>query len=83
MPLRDYGGYDEIDELVDAQSLTPSLYAALAELTDGERAALDLRVVDDLRFDEVAELLELASPAVRMRVTRALRALRARLAGAA
>ena len=83
MPLRDYGGYDEADELVDAQRLAPSLRAALAELSDGERAALELRVVSDLRFDEVAEQLELASPAARMRVSRALQALRARLAGAA
>jgi len=83
MPLRDYGGYDEADELVDAERLAPTLHAALADLSDGDRAALGLRVVDDLQFDEVAARLELASPAARMRVTRALRALRARLEGAA
>jgi RNA polymerase sigma factor (sigma-70 family) len=83
MPVRDYGGFDDSDDLVDAQRLAPRLYAALEELSEGERVALGLRVVDDLRFDEVASRLELASPAVRMRVTRALRALRARLEGAA
>lgn len=83
MPLRDYGAFDEADELVDTQRLAPRLHAALAELSEGERAALGLRVVDDLRFDEVAGRLALASPAARMRVTRALRALRARLEGAA
>jgi RNA polymerase sigma factor (sigma-70 family) len=83
MPLRDYGGYDEADELIDAQRLAPSLHAALAELSEGERAALVLRVVEDLRFDEIAARLEVASPAARMRVSRALQALRARLAGAA
>jgi len=83
MPLRDYAAYDEAEELADAQSLAPALAEALSALPDHERAALDLRVVDGLRFDEVAERLAIASPAVRMRVTRALRALRARLEGAA
>ena len=83
MPVRDYGGFDEADELVDAERLTPTLHAALAELSEGEREALGLRVVDDLQFDEIAARLELASPAARMRVTRALRALRARMEGAA
>jgi DNA-directed RNA polymerase specialized sigma24 family protein len=40
-------------------------------------------VVEGLAFDEVAERLAVASPAARMRITRALRTLRARLAGAA
>jgi RNA polymerase sigma factor (sigma-70 family) len=83
MPLRDYGGYDEVDDLADAQSLAPALEEALATLPEHERLALDLRVVEGLRFDEVADRLALRSPAARMRVTRALRALRARLEGAA
>ena len=83
MPLRDYGEYEEADELVDAQGLAAALDSALAALPHGERAALDLRIVRELPFDEVAEQLAVASPAARMRVTRALRALRARLAGAA
>jgi RNA polymerase sigma factor (sigma-70 family) len=83
MPVRDYGGFDEADELVDAQRLAPALEEALAALPEHERAALDLRVVEGLAFDEVAERLAVASPAARMRITRALRTLRARLAGAA
>jgi RNA polymerase sigma-70 factor (ECF subfamily) len=83
MPLRDYGGYEEADELVDARRLAATLRDALGALSSGERAALDLRVVQELTFDEVAERLAVASPAARMRVTRALRALRDRLAGAA
>src|SRR6476661_1054399 len=72
MPVRDYAEYDEAEELADAQRLVPAL-----------EEALDLRVVGGLRFDEIAERLAVASPAVRMRVTRALRALRARMEGAA
>ena len=83
MPLRDYGAYEEAEELADAQGLAPALEEALAALPEHARAALDLRVVEDLRFDEIAERLAVASPAARMRVTRALRTLRARLAGAA
>jgi RNA polymerase sigma factor (sigma-70 family) len=83
MPLRDYAAYDEAEELADAQGLAPALEAALAALPKHERQALDLRVVEELRFDEIAERLAVASPAARMRVTRALRALRARLEGAA
>ena len=83
MPMRDYAEYDEAEELADAQLLAPALEEALAGLPAHEREALDLRVVDGLRFDEIAERLAVASPAARMRVTRALRALRARLEGAA
>jgi RNA polymerase sigma-70 factor (ECF subfamily) len=83
MPVRDYGGYDEAEELADAQSLAPALEEALAALPEHERAALDLRVVEELRFDEIAARLSVAAPAARMRVTRALRSLRARLEGAA
>jgi RNA polymerase sigma factor (sigma-70 family) len=83
MQLRDYAEYDEAEELADAQRLAPALAEALAGLPEHEREAIDLRVVGGLRFDEIAERLAVASPAVRMRVTRALRALRARLEGAA
>lgn len=83
MPLREYAAYDEAEELADAQGLARVLEEALAALPDHERRALDLRIVEELRFDEVAERLAVASPAARMRVTRALRALRARLEGAA
>ena len=83
MPVRDDGAFEESDELLDAKSLAPALHDALSRLPAGERAALDLRVIEELRFDEIAARLELASPAARMRVSRALRAFRARLAGAA
>ena len=83
MPLREYAAYDEAEELADAQGLVPALEEALAALPDHERQALDLRIVEELRFDEIAERLAVASPAARMRVARALRSLRARLEGAA
>jgi RNA polymerase sigma-70 factor (ECF subfamily) len=83
MPVRDDGGYEDSERRVDADRLAPALHEALAWLPVHEREALGLRVVDELPYDEVAARLAVASPAVRMRVTRALRTLRIRLTGAA
>jgi RNA polymerase sigma factor (sigma-70 family) len=52
---------------------------ALAELTDGERQALELRVVDSLPYDAVAAGLATSEGAARVRVSRALDRLRQRL----
>jgi RNA polymerase sigma factor (sigma-70 family) len=51
---------------------------ALAGLSDGERAALELRVVHDLDYDRVAAALSTSAPAARVRVSRGLAALRQR-----
>ncbi|MES1247119.1 MAG: sigma-70 family RNA polymerase sigma factor [Actinomycetota bacterium] len=52
---------------------------ALAELPDGERDALQLRVVDGLPYDAVATSLGTTPGAARVRVTRGLGRLRERL----
>jgi RNA polymerase sigma factor (sigma-70 family) len=52
---------------------------ALAELTDGERRALELRVVDSLPYEAVAAGLATSEGAARVRVSRALVRLRQRL----
>ena len=83
LPIRDYGDFEESDEHLDAAAMTRDLHLALAELSEGERAALTLRVVDQLPYDEIAHRLALAPPAARMRVARALQSLRTRLSGAA
>src|SRR5262245_9249506 len=66
-------GYAQVDE-----RLSPSL--ALATALDGlpehERDALELRVVGELPYDEVAEQLSIRPAAARLRVSRALRRLR-------
>ncbi|HEY3613693.1 MAG TPA: sigma-70 family RNA polymerase sigma factor, partial [Gaiellales bacterium] len=67
---------------VDARlSPSPALGAALAALRPGERAAVELRVVDGLAYEEVARRLEIRPAAARLRVSRALRRLRTALAG--
>jgi RNA polymerase sigma factor (sigma-70 family) len=52
---------------------------ALAELPDGQREAIRLRVEDDLAYDRVAESLGTTPEAARVRVHRGLAALRNRL----
>jgi RNA polymerase sigma factor (sigma-70 family) len=52
---------------------------ALADLPDGQREAIRLRVVDDLAYEQVAASLGTTPEAARVRVHRGLAALRHRL----
>jgi len=72
--------YEEADDRVSA--LQDDLGAALDKLPAGQRAALELRVVQDLSYQEVAARLETSELTARMRVSRALRALSAHMKGA-
>jgi len=72
--------YEEVDDRVSA--LQDDLGAALDKLPAGQRAALELRVVQDLSYQEVAARLETSELTARMRVSRALRALSAQMKGA-
>jgi RNA polymerase sigma factor (sigma-70 family) len=65
MPERIWSDDDEGDRAVD-----------LRELPEHERAALELHVVDELSYAEVAGRLAITPGAARMRVYRALRRLR-------
>lgn len=62
-------------------SPSPELRAALAALGAGEREAVELRVVDELAYEEIARRLDIQPAAARLRVSRALRRLRIALAG--
>lgn len=65
-------GFTEVE-----QRLSPrvALKAHLDELARGERDALELRVVKELSYEDVAERLEIRPAAARLRVSRALRRL--------
>jgi RNA polymerase sigma-70 factor (ECF subfamily) len=54
---------------------------ALEALPEGQRTAVELRIVDDLSYEQVGETLGTTSRAARVRVHRGLRALRSRLDG--
>ena len=73
--------WDEVDARAQAALLARELAAQLTRLSDDQRRALELRVVEDLDFGAVSEQLGVSEPAVRMRVSRALRILRSRIQG--
>jgi RNA polymerase sigma-70 factor, ECF subfamily len=81
MPIRSYEiDLDAVDERLAAAD--SGLGAALASLPDSQRNALELRVVGDLPYRDVAGVLGCTETAARIRVMRALDRL-ARLLGAA
>lgn len=71
------------DELVEAEivrragltELRRELSAAVATLNDDTRAAIELRVIDELPYADVAARLSITETAARARVSRGLRAL--------
>jgi RNA polymerase sigma factor (sigma-70 family) len=75
--------YDAVDERVAARSLAPALAAAVRLLPPDQRRALELRVVQQLDYEEVAGRLGCSQNAARLRVSRALRALTLELQGTA
>lgn len=81
MPIRSYElDLDAVDERLAAAD--SGLGAALASLPDSQRNALELRVLEDLPYRDVAGVLGCTETAARIRVMRALDRL-ARLLGAA
>ena len=72
---------EEADERLSAEQARLELRNALSDLTPEQRRALELRVVDDLRFAEIAETMSTTEPTARMRVMRALRSVRAVMSG--
>lgn len=73
---------DEAAERLDASRLRPVLRSALAKLPNGQRDALELRVVDGRSYDEVASSLGCTEVAARLRVMRARASLLRMLKGA-
>ena len=73
MPIRSYElDFDAIDERLAAGELKRELESALGSLPRGQREALELRVVGELPYDEVALELDCTPTAARLRVMRAL-----------
>jgi RNA polymerase sigma factor (sigma-70 family) len=67
-------GYTAVE---DRLSPSAALIHALETLPDHEREALELRVVNELSYDDVADRLGVRPAAARLRVSRALRRLSA------
>jgi RNA polymerase sigma factor (sigma-70 family) len=76
-------GADErewIDRAVDVEVLSPALDEALAELPQKRRQAVQLRVVEDLPYDAIANRLGCSEQTARAHVSRGLRRLESVLA---
>jgi RNA polymerase sigma-70 factor, ECF subfamily len=70
---------EAIERRAGISALRPALAAELDRLSGEQRQALQLRVVEQLPYEEVARRLQIAEPAARARVSRALRLLGPRL----
>jgi RNA polymerase sigma-70 factor (ECF subfamily) len=72
-------GEDDLEclrERIDAASHSRALFAAVAQLPEGERAVLELIALDDLSVTEAAAVLGLRPVTARVRLHRARGALR-------
>jgi RNA polymerase sigma factor (sigma-70 family) len=67
--------YDQIVELAGLAELRDHVAAAFGELSDDQRDALRLRVIDERPYAEVALTLGISEQTARARVSRALRRL--------
>ncbi|MFL5935312.1 MAG: RNA polymerase sigma factor [Gaiellaceae bacterium] len=66
---------DEYERVEERLSVSGSLAVAVGALPAHEREALELRVRDDLSYEDVARRLEIRPAAARLRVSRALKRL--------
>jgi RNA polymerase sigma-70 factor (ECF subfamily) len=73
--------FERVEERLTAEARAPQLGDAFAGLPAEQRAALELRAIDQLPYAVVAERLGCTENAARLRVSRALGALRAELRG--
>lgn len=85
MPIREDGHNDETQEIIDRlsdESLRADVRREVANLPNDQRQALELRVVAELPYLEVARRLGCSPGAARVRVSRAVQSIYARIQGA-
>src|SRR4051812_33908301 len=73
--------YDAVDDRIAATAPKPALQDAVRGLPADQRRALELRIVEQLPYEEVAGRLDCSINAARLRVSRALRHLTVELRG--
>jgi RNA polymerase sigma-70 factor (ECF subfamily) len=72
LPALDDESIARLEALVDGDAQRAAVAAALDGLPDGERAAVELRVVEELGYGEIAARLRCSEGAARTRVHRGL-----------
>lgn len=70
---------ERIEQLAGINELVPALQDAMASLPEDQRRAVELRVVEEHGYAEVATILGVSEQTARARVSRGLRALAQRL----
>ena len=70
---------ERIEQLAGITDLVPALQDAMASLPEDQRRAVELRVVEEYGYAEVARILGVSEQTARARVSRGLRALAQRL----
>lgn len=70
---------ERIEQLAGINELVPALHDAMAALPEDQRRAVELRVVQEHGYAEVADMLGVSEQTARARVSRGLRALAQRL----
>ncbi len=70
---------ERIEQLAGINELVPALHDAMASLPEDQRRAVELRVVEEHGYAEVARILGVSEQTARARVSRGLRALAQRL----
>jgi RNA polymerase sigma-70 factor, ECF subfamily len=78
-PLTD-AEIERVERLAGLRDLTPHLLETIAALPPDQRQAVELRVVDELDYAQVAERMAVSEQVARARVSRGLRAMARELA---
>jgi RNA polymerase sigma-70 factor (ECF subfamily) len=74
-PLAQEDDLAQIEERAAIADLRAALSGELTRLSAGQRRALELRIVEECSYEEVASALGISEPAARTRVSRGLKAL--------
>jgi RNA polymerase sigma factor (sigma-70 family) len=75
MPTLNPAETERIEALAGLSALGDALATALAELPADQRRAVELRVIEELSYPELAKVLGVSEPTARARVSRGLRTL--------
>lgn len=70
------GDFERIEAMAGTASLRAAVAEALGDLNDEQRLAIQMRVVEERSYSEIAGLLKIEEQVVRARVSRGLKRLR-------